>query len=107
MNLKDKSNELASYLAKRSKYVCELNGCTEDEHFCECYAYIRIWSDDTGDHNITDIGLIDICGSDYFQGAGSDTEYVCLCLPFIGNGKDLLDSIEQNRDWDFHVAEID
>jgi hypothetical protein len=72
-------NELAEYLKRRSNEICADNGCTDDEHHCESYAYI---SKD---------GLLDICASDYFQ--GSSKPHAAISLPWIGTGDELKEEV--------------
>lgn len=72
----------AKYLRERSKEICQLNNCTEDEHFCECYAYIS-----------HDGNILDICSSDYFQ--GSSEPYAAISLPWDGNEKQLKEEIKE------------
>jgi ribosomal protein L37AE/L43A len=75
-------NELAQYLKERSAEICQLNGCTEDQHNCESYAYI----DANG-------RLLDVCGSDYFQGSGEP--YAGISLPFEGTGDELKEEVAE------------
>lgn len=72
--------DLARHLRRRSKEICKLNGCTEDEHKCESYAYVR-----------HDLALLDVCGSDYFQGCSKP--YAAICLPFDGGAEDLMTDV--------------
>lgn len=74
---------LAKYLRQRSKEICADNHCTEDEHHCESYAYIR-----------KDGALLDICASDYFQGHSGP--YACIPLPWTGNQAELNEAIAQD-----------
>jgi len=72
---------LPAYLKDQSKDICKDNGCTEEDHFCESYAYFNI--DETG------IELATICSPDYCQ-----RQYdACLPLPFEGNEADLISSL--------------
>lgn len=71
-----KWSELASYITRRSKEICADNGCTEEKHECESYAYVT-----------EDGRLIDICSPDFFQGAAS--RYVDISLPWSGTGDEL------------------
>ena len=78
--------DLATYLTQQSKEICTMNKCTEDEHHCESYAYIS----KSG-------RLLDICGSDYFQ--GSSKPYAAIPLPWSGTQEELEDEIaEQTYD---------
>ena len=83
METKELDN-LAAVLREESKQICKLNGCTEDNHNCESYAYF--------DYSDGVYELADICCSDYAQKCYAS--YVCL--PFCGSGKDLLDELENN-----------
>jgi hypothetical protein len=67
---------LAQYLKKRSVEICKDNNCTEDNHNCESYAYIN-----------ADKQLLDICGSDYFQ--GSSKPHAAIPLPWTGTQAEL------------------
>ena len=77
--------QLAKYLRKRSKEICHDNGCTEDDHHCESYAYISRKD-----------GLLDICCPDYFQGYRH--AYAAVGLPFTGFGPDLCDEVMNQID---------
>jgi hypothetical protein len=74
--------KLAKYLTKQSREICKMNGCKGDEHNCESYAYIR-----------NDGALLDICGSDYFQ--GSSKPVAAVSLPWRGCGKELRNEVEE------------
>lgn len=74
--------DLARHLRRRSKEICALNGCTEDEHNCESYAYVR-----------HDMKLLDICISDYFQGCSAP--HAAISLPFDGSAEDLLNDVQE------------
>ena len=80
---------LAQHLTKRSAEICRDNGCTEEEHRCESYAYIN-----------EDMELLDLCGSDYFQ--GSSHLYACIPLPWRGSytelRKEVGTQIEEQED---------
>lgn len=83
-------DELAEELEQRSKEICALNGCTEDNHNCESYAYIA----ENG-------MLVDVCGSDYFQGWGSADEerngkVAAIMLPWDGDGEELRRAVEND-----------
>lgn len=67
---------LSQYLTQRSREICELNGCTEDEHKCESYAYIN-----------ANVRLMDICAPDYFQ--GSSAPHAAIPLPWAGSQAEL------------------
>jgi hypothetical protein len=73
---------LAKYLKKRSKEICADNGCTEDDHKCESYAYINRRGD-----------LLDICASDYFQ--GSSKPYAAIPLPWTGSQRELMRQVRE------------
>ncbi len=73
---------LAAYLRKRSKEICADNGCTEDEHKCESYAYVN-----------SDGQLLDICCSDYFQ--GSSKPVAAISLPWDGTQAELDNEIAE------------
>lgn len=73
-------NELAKHLEARGKEICRDNGCTEDEHKCESYAYIS--------RN----GLLDICASDFFQ--GSSKPHAAIPMPWKGTGEELQEEVE-------------
>ena len=82
--------KLADELKAQSKEICEMNGCTEDNHNCESYAYIA-----------EDGSLIDVCASDYFQGWGSADEALhggcaAIPLPWDGDGAELKDAVEDD-----------
>lgn len=74
---------LSDYLKKRSKEICELNECTEEEHKCESYAYINAEGQ-----------LLDICVSDYFQ--GSSRPFAAISLPWDGDQKELEEKIAED-----------
>ena len=71
-----KTENLAQYLTRRGAEICRDNGCTEEEHRCESYAYIN-----------DDMGLMDLCASDYFQ--GSSGPYACIPMPWHGSYTEL------------------
>ena len=78
--------DLSAYLTQQSKEICAMNECTEDKHYCESYAYIS----KSG-------RLLDICGSDYFQ--GSNEPYAAIPLPWRETQEELDDEIaEQTYD---------
>lgn len=84
----EQTKELAAYLRKRSVEICSDNGCTEDEHRCESYAYVRC-----------DMRLLDICASDYFQGCAEP--HAAVPLPFTGDWQDLTEEVSnQCEDFD-------
>jgi hypothetical protein len=74
---------LAQYLMRRSVDICHDNECTEDQHHCESYAYIN-----------ADGQLLDLCGSDYFQ--GSSQPYACISMPWTGTQAQLEIEIENS-----------
>ena len=83
-------NDLAEHLTRRSAEICEDNGCTEDEHNCESYAYIS-----------QDGDLHDICASDYWQGWGSADEkahggIASIPLPWAGSGENLREAVDDD-----------
>jgi len=78
-------DELNLYLQKESDEICRMNGCTEDEHHCESYAYIDVGG-----------SLLDICYPDYFQGTGEP--YSAIALPWFGTDQELEDEIV-NQCW--------
>ena len=71
---------LATYLAKISKEICQMNECTEEKHKCESYAYIN-----------QDMQLLDVCASDYFQ--GSSNPCAAISLPWVGSDAELVDEV--------------
>lgn len=73
---------LAKHLKQRSKEICEMNECTEDEHNCESYAYIN-----------QDYQLLDICAPDYFQ--GSSKPYAAISLPWDGSQDELEHEVDE------------
>lgn len=73
-------NELATWLEAKSAMICELNGCTEDEHNCESYAYID-----------ADGNCHDVCASDYWQ--GQTYPIAAIPLPWQGDGTELYDAV--------------
>ena len=86
-------DELAEYLARRSKEICEDNECTEDKHNCDSYAYIS-----------QDCTLHDICYPDYWLGWGEGDvdcygKIAAIPLPWTGTGADLRDDVD-NDTWD-------
>jgi len=90
-------DELATYLQPWSKEICKRNGCTEEEHYCESYAYIT--RDETGPQ------LHDICTSDHWIGWGWKDEAIygpvaAIRLPWSGTGKDLEYEVEQEIAFD-------
>ncbi|RMD51592.1 hypothetical protein D6827_01975 [Candidatus Parcubacteria bacterium] len=80
-------DKTANFLASESQEICEMNGCSPDEHLCESYAYFLLKDN-------TILQLIDICYPDYFQGVSSEYDVIVLPLPFEGNGKDLKEALE-------------
>lgn len=71
---------LAEYLTQQSKEICEMNGCTEDNHNCESYAYIT-----------KGMQLLDVCQPDYFQ--GTSKPHAAVCLPWIGTQAELEEEV--------------
>jgi len=73
----------ADYLKSISKDICADNGCTEEEHVCESYAYI-------------DLGGIvqDVCASDYWR--GSPALIAAIPMPFDGSGEELVKAVEED-----------
>lgn len=78
---------LAQYLTRRSKEICSGNECTEEQHFCESYAYLKVYENG-------DIDLLDICASDYFIGKSN----CALPLPFEGGMNDVWSDISRYID---------
>ena len=76
--------DLLIYLNKTSREVCEMNECTEDNHNCEGYAYIKEHADGTP-------FCLDVCQSDYFQ--GDPDPVAAIPLPFWGDWKDLREEV--------------
>lgn len=78
---------LAECISEQSARICADSGCTDDEHYCESYAYISA------------DGIVHaICYPDFWPGWGSyDYEHhgqiVAIPLPWIGNGQDLKQAI--------------
>lgn len=84
---------LAEWLASKSSDICQANGCTEEEHNCESYAYI---SEDGICH--------DVCLCDYWRGWGERDEQThgklaAVPLPFEGDGNDLINLVEEWIGW--------
>lgn len=73
-------NALAEWLAEKSANTCTLNGCTENEHLCDSYAYI--------DANAS---CHDVCASDYWQ--GQTYPIAAIPLPWNGDGEKLRDAV--------------
>lgn len=73
---------LSTYLHNRSLQICADNHCTEDEHFCESYAYVT-----------AEGKLLDICCPDYFQ--GSSRPYAAIPLPWNGTEEELKRKIRR------------
>jgi hypothetical protein len=88
-----KTENLAQYLTRQGKDICADNGCTEENHHCESYAYIN-----------DDMELLDLCASDYFQ--GSSRPNACIPMPWHGSYTELRKEVrvqieeynEQKRD---------
>jgi hypothetical protein len=80
--------QIADYLENKSEDICKDNHCTEDEYFCESYAYFDY--DKIADQN--KYSLADVCCSDYAQKCYAS--YVIL--PFTGNAFDLLEQLEDS-----------
>ena len=76
-----KHQTMADYLMEQSEEICEMNDCTEDEHFCESYAYFN------REHT-----LLDLCASDYFQGYSGPV--AVIPLPWAGTQEDLETEID-------------
>ena len=74
--------DMAEFLARKSKIICEANNCTEDDHRCEVYAYFD------GNHR-----LLDICLSDYFQGCSGPC--AAIPLPWSGTQEELDEKIDE------------
>lgn len=95
-------DELAQYLKDRSKEICADNDCDieNDEHNCESYAYFDVkWCG----QEIASVSFVDICCPDYLQ----RTVDCAIRLPFTGDsGKDLLDEIESEADYNEEQAEL-
>jgi hypothetical protein len=79
-------NKIADYLKQESIEICALNECTEDDHHCESYAYFDY------DKKTKEYALSDICAPDYATRCYASY----ICLPFDGDGGDLLDELENN-----------
>lgn len=73
---------LSNYLKKRSIDICVMNECTEEEHYCESYAYID-----------ADMNLLDVCRPDFFQGSGEP--YAAIPLPWSGTLKELKEEVKE------------
>lgn len=71
----------AEFLTEQSKEICAMNDCTEDEHFCESYAYFN------KEHT-----LLDLCYPDYFQGYSGP--FAAIPLPWTGTQEDLEEEID-------------
>jgi hypothetical protein len=67
-----------------SEDICKANGCIENEHYCESYAYFNY------DKTTKRYYLADICGSDYAQKCYASY----IPLPFSGNAFDLFVALE-------------
>lgn len=74
--------QLAQYLKHRSNEICQGNGCTETDHYCDSYAYIN-----------SDMQLMDICLPDYFQ--GSSKPYAAIPLPWNGTEEELEEAVNE------------
>lgn len=74
--------ELAKHLARRSLEICAQNSCTELEHRCESYAYIR-----------EDGALLDICASDFFTGCAR--AHAAVSLPWAGTAEELREEVAE------------
>jgi hypothetical protein len=79
-NNETKYAELSKYLARWSLKICAENGCTDERHNCESYAYIR-----------HDGRLLDVCASDYFQGCHEP--HAAVSLPWDGTAEELRDEV--------------
>ena len=80
--------KLNKYLEQQSLEICQMNGCTEEEHRCESYAYIN-----------DDMQVLDICSSDYFPGSGRP--YAAIPLPWSGTMTELRREVgEQTEEWE-------
>ena len=84
-------HRLAVALRISSRRICHDNGCAEDNHNCESYAYIS-----------EDGELHDICLSDYWQGWGDHDRkahgrIAPIPLPFVGTGKELKEMVENEN----------
>lgn len=73
---------LSEELTRRSKEICEMNGCSEEEHNCKSYAYID-----------KDMGLLDVCASDFFQ--GTSKPYAAIALPWTGTQEELEEEVAE------------
>ncbi len=71
----------AEFLTQQSKEICDMNHCTEDEHFCESYAYFN------KEHI-----LLDVCYPDYFLGYSGPV--ATIPLPWHGTQEDLKANID-------------
>ena len=71
---------LSDYLKARSREICADNGCTEDNHNCESYAYVNAQGE-----------LLDVCYPDFFQ--GSSDPYAAISLPWNGTQAELEEEI--------------
>lgn len=79
------SRTIAQHLQSLSKEICAMNGCTVDEHHCESYAYID-----------SEMNLLDVCQSDYFQGTSKPC--AAVCLPWIGTQAELEEEVLEQCD---------
>ena len=71
----------AEFLTQQSKEICDMNHCTEDEHFCESYAYFN------KEHI-----LLNVCYPDYFLGYSGPV--ATIPLPWHGTQEDLKANID-------------
>ena len=75
--------DMARYLTKLSKDICQNNECTNDQHNCESYAYFTACKD--GDYILETVCLSDYCQRRYD---------IALPLPFEGGSQELLSALE-------------
>lgn len=86
-------DNMASYLCKRSKEICHLNGCDENNHNCESNAYFKVFVSKNAPDIIISYILLDICSPDFFPGLSRifnpNSNVVAISLPFEGDGLEL------------------
>jgi len=90
-------DDLTACLQQRSKEICKLSGCTEEEHYCESNAYITVDGTEPALHNICPPGFWPGWG---FEDVARYGLVAAIRLPWSGTGKDLEYEVEQEIAFD-------
>lgn len=80
MPKRQRDETLSKFLRRRSKEICAMNACTEEQHNCDSHAYIS-----------ADMQLINLCNPDFFQ--GHSRAYAAISLPWTGTQRELKEAV--------------